>query len=695
MTTLRSLTAFFALAFVFSAGAQNILVTLDSAYMPDIELGEVIIAASRDNSKIKDIPSSITSIRSGQIENNQIQSLEHINSFVPNFVMLSYGTKLTSPVYIRGIGSKKGSPSVGLYVDGIPHFDFSAFNFDFYDISQVEVLRGPQGTLYGRNTMGGLININTLSPTNFQGTRFRFSSGSYGHNNVSLGHYGKAGNNLAYSLSGNFRREGGYFENKYDGSMADELTSYGLRNRLAYQVNEKFSIENSLSYENSKQGGYPFGLYVDSTESINDVNYNQPSSYNRTMFNDGLNMKYEAESWESNLTLSYQHVDDQQSIDQDFTKDSIYYVVQNQLQNMYSAEAIIRSKNQEDFNWLFGAFAFNQNLKKDVEVDIFKRNMRSLKTYDNAITSFGLFHQSTFNITDRLSITQGIRFNYEKSLLDYNYDLEMGGNTIPRVDSLYPALEEYIILPKFAISYRMDDVTLYTSYASGYKSGGFNSTFERAEDLKYEKETSHNIEFGAKISLLDGMVYSDMAFFTSFIEGQQILRSVPSGQGTFLQNAGQSRNTGVEFSLSTRPIQGFEFGASYGFTDAKIIKYEVNDSVNYNGNTAPYIPKHTLNLMLAKTFEFQNDGLLDNIRIQANYQEMGHSYWRVENDYEQEKYGFVNAMISFDFTIVQLDVWGKNLFDKQYNSYMVNSLGNTFYQKGEPQRFGITLSSTF
>lgn len=695
MINFRSFFIFFVLLLTWSSSAQNILVSLDSTRTPDVELGEIIIAASRDNSKIKDIPASITSIRSGTIEDNQIQSLEDINAYVPNFIMLDYGTKLTSPVYIRGIGSKKGSPSVGLYVDGIPHFDFSAFNFDFYDISQVEVLRGPQGTLYGRNTMGGLININTLSPINYQGTRLRLSTGAYGQNNVSLGHYGKVGNKLAYSISGNLRQEEGYFTNTYDGTMADELSSYGLRNRLLYQLTDKFSIENLISYENSQQGGYPFGMYIDSTQSVHKVNYNEISSYNRNMFNDGLKLKYETQEWETNATFSYQRVDDQQSIDQDFTTDSLYYVVQDQLQHMFSAEGIIRSKNQKHYNWLFGAFAFQQNLEKNVVVDIHKSHMQSLKDYNNTVSSFGLFHQSTFNLFDHLRITAGVRYNYEKSLLDYQYQLKMGERIIPKIDSLYPALEEHILLPKLALSYYWDDLTLYASYATGYKPGGFNSTFERPDDLQFKKEMSHNYELGAKASLMDGMIFTDIAFFISYINGQQILRSVPSGQGTFLQNAGQSRNTGLEFSLSTLPIKGFELVASYGYTNAHILKYEVNDSLNYNDHTAPYIPKHTLNLMLAKTIKINNKGILKHLKIQANYQQFGHSYWRIENDYDQDRYGIFNTMLTFDFSFLKLDVWGKNIFDNQYNSYMVSSMGNTFYQRGQPQRWGSTLSMTF
>ena len=693
MTNYKGLLTFALAIWGFQTQAQNILFAVDSANIPDVELGEIVIAASRDNTVLKDLPSAVSSIRTGKIEGNQILSLEDINTYVPNFLMLDYGTKLTSPVYIRGIGSKKGAPAVGLYVDGVPQFDFSSFNFDFYDIASIEVLRGPQGTLYGRNSMGGLINVNTLSPSTYQGTRLRLSSGSYGHQNATLSHYAKVGNDLAFSLSANYRKEDGYFENKTLHTMADELESYGLRNRLIYKFTDQLKIENIASYENSTQGGYPFAV-ADSSGEIGDVAYNQASSYDRILFNDGLSLNYTGKEWTADMILSYQMIDDQQEIDQDFTADSSYFVVQNQKQNMYSAEGIVRSHSKQKYQWLFGTFAFKQDMKKDVSVDIYAYNSQSLKYYDNDITSFGIFHQSTLSLTSRLKLSAGLRYNFEKSLLDYQYDVVAGGSIVPQVDSLYPSLEEHILLPKLALSYATDALTLYASYATGYKAGGFNSTFERAEDLQYEKEMSHNYELGAKASLFDGRVFADAAIFSSFITGQQISRSVPSGQGTFLQNAGESRNNGLEFSVSTQAIHGFELSASYGYTDAHIIKYEVNDSLNYNGHTAPYIPKHTMNLMGAKSFSI-NGNYLERIRLQLDYQLIGHSYWRIENDLEQDAYSKLNALITLDFEVFKIDLWGKNLSNTQYASYAVESLGETFYQKGQPRRFGATIALNF
>lgn len=170
--------------------AQQMDLTSDSAGIKSINLGEIVIRASKDNITFKAIAASVSVISSNSIEENEIRSLNDITATAPNFFMPDYGSKLTSPVYIRGIGSRINAPSVGLYVDYVPYFEKAAFDFDFFDIKRIEVLRGPQGTLFGRNTMGGIVNIVTISPMDHQGTHLKLSAGNYGTYSVNGGHYG-------------------------------------------------------------------------------------------------------------------------------------------------------------------------------------------------------------------------------------------------------------------------------------------------------------------------------------------------------------------------------------------------------------------------------------------------------------------------------------------------------------------------
>lgn len=675
-----------------SAMAQNLIVATDTSKTPEVELGEVVIAASKDKSVLKKMPVSVSLISSSAIQSNEINTLDEVSNLTPNFVMPDYGSRLTSPVYIRGIGSRIKSPSVGLYVDHIPYFEKAAFNFDFYDIERIEILRGPQGTLYGRNSMGGLINIITKSPEDFQGTSINLSAANYGNYNLNANYYTKTSSGIGFSLSGHYKHHDGFYTNQYLNNQVDELDSYGFRSRLGYAFNGKLKIENIASFDQSNQGGYPYSIFNDSQGEASEISYNQQSSYERLMFSDGLKLDYSGNAWELSNTLSYQLLDDNQKIDQDFTVDSLYFVQQFMKQNMFSDELILRSSGDKKLDWLFGAFGFMQFFDRSVEVDVYPFDMWYVKNYLLDVSGFALFSQLTYHLTERFSVTAGLRFDYEVSELQYKYDLERARAQLTNLDTTYAKISDNIFLPKIALKYNFELTTIYASYSTGYKPGGFNSTFEKPEHLQYKNENSYNYEVGMKTSLLDSYVYTDVALFYTTLNNQQIYRTVPSGRGSYLDNAGVSENKGFEISLKSRSIKGFEGGISYGYTHSKILEYVKDSLTNYNNQFTPYIPRHTLAVQLTQTISMNNISLLKEIKINATYQQKGKTYWNLDNSYYEETYNMLNAKISFVRNKMQFDIWAKNILNTEYRSFLFEALGNTYVQMGQPFQIGVNLS---
>ena len=192
-------------------GQNNVIA--DTSYT----LNEAVVYSFREGSEIKKLLASTSVVTTQQIEDNRIESLKDLTSYIPNFFMPDYGSQLTSPVFIRGIGSRINSPSIGLYVDYIPYFDKATFDFDLYDIRHIEVLRGPQGTLYGRNTMGGIINVFSLSPIDYQGTILRFSAGNHKYIKGGFSHYQTLNRKSGLSFAVDYTHNGGHYTNKYDG----------------------------------------------------------------------------------------------------------------------------------------------------------------------------------------------------------------------------------------------------------------------------------------------------------------------------------------------------------------------------------------------------------------------------------------------------------------------------------------------
>lgn len=695
---MKKLLLYFILIYVpvLNIGAQETQLP-DSGWMSK-ELGEIVIKASKDNVTHKSIPASVSVISSNLIEENGIKTLNEITGTAPNFYMPDYGSKLTSPVYIRGIGSRINSPSVGLYVDYVPYFEKAAFDFDFFDIKRIEVLRGPQGTLFGRNTMGGIVNIVTTSPVDYQGTHINLSAGTYGSYSLNAGHYGRAGKKLAYSLALNTLHNDGFYlnyNNPEQPRKVDKLNSYGVRNRLIYEFSKRFTVENIAGVEISKQGGYPYALWNDTLNKAMPISYNQYSSYDRNLFSDAVIARYSGNKYEITSTTSYQYLKDKQKIDQDFTPASIYFMIQDQKQNMISQEIIARSTGVKKYKWLFGAYGFHQMFNNALIANVYTQSMDYLKKYNHQISGAAIFHQSSISPLKNLTLTAGIRIDVEKDLMDYYYDRTLKGKYSVLEDTIYPSLNSLEIIPRFAINYQLNKVNLYAVIAKGYKTGGFNSSFDKPEDLTFDPEYSWNYETGFKTSLFNNLLYADLSFFYIDWRNQQIYQILSSGVGSMLKNVGHSDSKGTEISLRTAPVSGFEFALSYGYTYARFLNYYVNETTSYNGNLLPYVPKQTVSFQASKSIDLKNSNMLDKIKISALYRGAGEIFWNEANKSHQAYYGLLDGKISFIRKSLQLDLWAKNILNTEYSSFYFEALGNKYIQTGKPAQFGVNLGLKF
>ena len=255
----------------------------DTTKVIDIE-EVVVIASPKETGKLRELPNAVSLISQKDIQINQITTLKNVSALVPNFFMPDYGSKITSAVYIRGIGSRINTPAVGLYVDNIPYIDKSAFDFNFYDIERIDILRGPQGTLYGRNTMGGLIKVHTRSPFSYQGTDVKLSYGSKSnYRSASLTHYHRWNERFAFSAGGYYEGSDGFFRNAYNGKKIDNMEAGGGRIRAIWLPSDNLKLDFTVGYDYSDEGGYPY-YYTGALdknkeeyqEHIGKISYNRP-----------------------------------------------------------------------------------------------------------------------------------------------------------------------------------------------------------------------------------------------------------------------------------------------------------------------------------------------------------------------------------------------------------------------------------
>ncbi len=687
------ITAFVITSACMQVQSQHIAIMDDSLHMPSIFLEEITIRAPKQAMTLRELPASASVVSARAIEQAGILSVKDITAYTPNFFMPDYGSKLTSPVYIRGIGSRINEPSVGLYVDNVPYFDKAAFDFDLFDIERIEVLRGPQGTLYGRNTMGGTINILTRSPLDYQGTKMLLSAGNYGRYQAGISHFAKPTDQFGYSLSVNYQQNDGYFTNAFNNEQVDFGNSIGIRNRLVWKINDRLTAENSLSLEYSRQGGYPYAL-VDSLDITRDVNYNHASSYDRNLVSNGLVFKYKANHYDVIATTSYQYIDGYQDVDQDFTSDSLYLATQTQIDNMLSQEIVFKSKPNKRYEWVNGFYGFYQFSDKGVHVFDQVRKAQIIRNYDEVKQGVAVFHQTTMHdlFIDRLSVTFGLRLDAEKNELTFRNETLVGGNSVALTDTLFPTMDFMELSPKIALKYDISNFTnVYALVSKGYKTGGFNAIHERDEDLQFEAEHSWNYEVGLKTAFMQNRIQAEASLFYIDWSNQQIYQPVPSGRGSMLKNAGESVSKGAELSMRANVFRNFNAILAYGYTDARFVTHIVDSTKNYNGNYIPYVPRHTFSMQLSHVVELPSQSIADRLKWSALYRAIGEHYWNEQNSQAQSAYGMLDLRMGVERGKLSLELWAKNLLAAEYNVFYFEAIGNRYAQKGKPMQFGANL----
>ena len=508
----------------------------DSLKVVDIE-EVVVIATPKENRKLRELPAATTVLSQKDMQANQVNSVKRLSGLIPNIFIPEYGSKLTTSIYIRGIGSRINTPTIELYVDNIPYIDKSAFDFNYSDIERIDVLRGPQGTLYGRNTMGGLIKVHTKSPFTYQGTDIRMGAATYNDYNVSLTHYHRISDQFAFSTGGFYEHTGGFYQNSArNNERVDKGNAGGGRFRGIYLPKDNLKLDLNVSYEYSDQGGYPYfytgitqegvnkGKTEEREEMIGKIAYNDRSNYYRNLLNAGFNVEYQAKNFILSAVTGYQHLKDRMFLDQDFTEKNIFNLTQKQKLNTISEEIVLKSKPNRKWEWTTGIFGFYQTLNTDgpvtfkedgvketiegntnsifenlgnkapkMSMSVLNPTLRVSGNFDTPIWNGAIFHQSTFNnlFTKGLSFTVGLRLDYEKMSMKYNsasdplnfdFNFAMGPMVITAKDLIADAAyngklsEDYVqLLPKFALQYEWrKGNNVYTTVSKGYRSGGYN-----------------------------------------------------------------------------------------------------------------------------------------------------------------------------------------------------------------------------
>jgi len=496
-----------------------------------VDLDEVVVVAQpKESFALRQQPISSTMLGVDQIHKLGLRDLRDMSDYVPSFVMPNYGSRYTSSIYVRGIGARVNSPAVGLYVDHIPVVNKSMFNTHTYELQRVDVLRGPQGTLYGQNSEGGLVRLYSKSPLTYQGTDVNLGFGTGLYRKAEVAHYSKLNDRLGISLAAFYDGQQGFFDNQTTGDHADEMNEAGGKVRLQWLATDRLQLDVLADYQWVKQNGFPYGL-MNADGTAADPVTNRQGDYSRHMLTTGLGLTYKGDHADLHYNASWQYLNDDMLMDIDYRPLDYMHMEQAQLQNALTQELTLKSNTQGPWQWTTGAFYSYQALKTNAPV-YFDSEMNSFLsktiedyayygmlnsmakrmgeqaaaaliarmggchiTLDMATipgrfrtpqSNFALFHESNIELFDRLTATLGLRFDLSQASIDYytegNMTLNenvMGTQVNAAVRSLlehkeHSGFNEW--LPKFGLTYRLDqhNSNVYALVAKGYRAGGYN-----------------------------------------------------------------------------------------------------------------------------------------------------------------------------------------------------------------------------
>lgn len=682
-------------ALLFAALSLNAATGInpDSSANKNVPLDEIVVTDFKQN-KRNLTSTAVSTINVQQLHNQQIVNLKELTAVMPNFYMPDYGSYANTPVYIRGIGTKSKGSAVGFYVDGVPHFESSAFNIDLSDIAAVNVFRGPQGTLYGRNTIAGIINVYTHNPLDYQRTRIKVGYGRYNDFIAQASNYAKISEKFGISTAASYHHNDGMSTNHFLNEKADKLNEGEGRIGLYWRptTNWLLHLNSTLTY--SEQNGYPYAPYDIVKDELLPISYNRNSTYRRLISSTGLNAQYENNHISFNSQTSYQFIKSHQGLDQDFTPQDVYFVDNSYHQNMLSQELTLKSNDKGRYQWIIGLFGMLLHSNQFAETSYFTRDFSTPTTYKNPTAGYAIYHQSSYNIWRGMSATVGLRFDYEHAKTTYNQDkttLSTGVTTHAKDFVSSASFRQFT--PKFTLQYLTNkDNLYYISITRGYKPGGFNTIFKTDAERTYDPEYSWNYEVGTRLKFFNGRLTAEADLFYIDWRHMQTTYTVP-GVGNVIANAGHTDSKGFELSLAYHPIKSLQLNLNYGYTHARYLEYKKSAREDFSGNRLPMVPNHTLSLN--GTYTIMPAGWFDKIVFNTGLTGLGRIYWADDNIVRQNFYATLNAKVSLTKGIFTWEVWGKNLTATNYMAYGFKASQGNYAQRGKLLTFGTAVSVSF
>ena len=677
---------------------------------PGTSLEDLVVTARKWVEDPFDVPQSITVVPAGVIRDAGLKSIRDASLYVPNLNLVEFSARRLSFPFVRGIGSGQGDPAVTTCIDDVPLLFGGAGNFPLLDVERIEFLRGPQGTLYGRNALGGVIKVTTRKPPLTPGFRAAMEFGSHG---LSEGraHFGTplVPDRLSAGVSGLRLRRDGFTRNDYTGNRVDHRDTWFGQAQFLWMPDERNEVRIRLQGERTRDGGFALSDLEGLRRRPRRIDQDFEGVTERDVLLPSLTFIHAGDSIHFTSISSWQGQSVVETSDFDFSRlDGVRRRAEESLRaflqecRVSSAEdAPIRILGDARVAWLAGFLVFRAASDRSATNELRPGGVgviTELPGEDESRGDFsdrglGLFGQATLTLFEDLTLGAGLRYDHEWKKADLRRSFESGGATLAASSRrLDEADGEF--LPRIDLSYRVSpEVTAYGLAARSFKAGGFN--LDAPEGLvSYSPETSWTFEAGLKTRLFDGRLMLDVGCYLIDWNHMQLSR-FDAQVGGYVTNAGESSSRGVEVELTGRPFDGLDVFATFGSADTGFRSYVDQYGTEVRGNRLPFAPRTTF----SAGAQLSGD-LLDGVRyvLRAEYGATG-SFAYDAGNLEGERYGLANFRAGLSGENFGLHAFVRNAFDADYVpvAFQADPTDPTRFvgESGAPRTWGFTLSLTF
>jgi len=679
-----------------------------------LSLKTVVVTAQRRDENLQTVPISITSIESDEINNKGAKHVKDLRYSVPNLsfgmgASYTYGM-ITTIRGIAGTSNNTGAePRTGYFIDDIYCGRRLAFNQDLLEVERVTVLRGPQGTLFGKNVISGMINISTRKPHGRLEGNLKLEGGNYNTFGGSfMLNVPIIENKFFAKIAGKVSRRDGYVTNLYNNTDTNGEEIKGGRLQFRYLASDELELLlNFDGFESSMEPRaetiFNDGRYENPRELSHDEDgfdklglYSASLTVNYSLLN-GHNLKsISSFRWNNNWNRS----------DWDFT--SVPYLTGEwtDTTRQFTQELRLTSPTYGFFDYVAGLYYFYQNIDKNTTItggpDFIIANGKAVCKGIVIGHSIAGYVNTNLQILSNLSLNAGLRYTYEERSAEFN------SNPFPifniDVENYLDSYSDGVISPRLGLNYSLNpNVFIYGFVAQGFTSGGWNLDFSTTiERIKYEPEYATSFELGIKSSWLNNRVVANISTFLTKFRDYQVSQYFLTEEGILASmrtNAAKATTKGFELEISALLLKELKISGGWGYADARFDEYKNagGEGINYDGNRLPWAPKNEYNIAVEYN---QAIGNLGNLFLYGEFVYQGNFYCVADNDPVLsfvDSHELLNARVGFNLAdnLLGISIWGRNLLDKVYLLDNSPAWGKPSVWYGPPRTFGVEVYYNF